>query len=76
MLASKTYRLPQFPFLTTILERPLSSSFCVVKICLVYDSKEVKMLTQESREDGGLVCQLASKDYTFTKSVENGSVEN
>ena len=70
------YRLPQFPFLTAILQRPLSSSFCVVKICLAYYSKEVKMLTQESRADGGLVCQLASEDYTFTKSVENGPVEN
>ena len=34
------------------------------------------MLTQESREDGGLVCLLASEDHTFTKCLENGSVES
>lgn len=76
MLAIKTYGLAQLPFFTTILERPLSRSLCVLKSCLAYDSKEVKMLTQESREDGGSICLLASEDYTFTKSVDNGSVEN
>ena len=34
------------------------------------------MLRQESREDGGSVYLLASEDHTFTKCVENGSVEN
>lgn len=34
------------------------------------------MLTQESREDGVSVCLLASEDHTFSKCVENGSVEN
>ena len=34
------------------------------------------MLTQESREDGGSVCLLASEDHTFSKCVEKGSVEN
>ena len=34
------------------------------------------MFTQETREDCCSVCLLASEDYTFTKCVENGSVEN